>query len=221
MLETFDSSTANDKVVPRLSIIVPVLNEAMQAYAQLRLLAPLRRCGVEVIAVDGGSTDDTLAVARRHAGRAITVPGPLARQLNVAAAFASGEVLLLVGAGVVLPAFIDQLIDQAMQDDRCLWGRIDLRISGTRWRRLLTYVTGTIAGRRAERTSAAPLFVSRKAFMAVGGIPPDASLPLAALAARLCAAGHDATRVRKPARARSTVRHSSPVLQWSGKHIGD
>ncbi len=219
MPDTPAPPSADDSATPRLSIIVPVLNEAMQAYAQLRLLAPLRRCGVEVIAVDGGSTDDTLAVARRHAGRAITVPGPAARQFNVAAAFTSAEVLLLAGAGIVLPAFADQLIDQAMQDDACEWGRIDLRISGTPWRRLLASLPDAITGRHAELEAAAPLFVSRKAFMAVGGIPADACPPLAALANRLREAGFKATRVRKPARIRRTAQASPPMLQWLGKHI--
>lgn len=219
MPDTPAPPSADDSATPRLSIIVPVLNEAMQAYAQLRLLAPLRRCGVEVIAVDGGSTDDTLAVARRHAGRAITVPGPPARQFNVAAAFASAEVLLLTGAGIVLPAFADQLIDQAMQDDACEWGRIDLRISGTPWRRLLACLPDAITGRHAEREAAAPLFVNREAFMAVGGIPADAFPPLPALANRLREAGFKATRVRKPARIRRTAQAAPPMLQWLGKHI--
>jgi len=41
----------------RLSIVMPVLNEAAGIVAALEALAPLRARGVEVIVVDGGSCD--------------------------------------------------------------------------------------------------------------------------------------------------------------------
>ncbi|HSV69282.1 MAG TPA: glycosyltransferase, partial [Methylibium sp.] len=46
-------------MTPRLSIVVPVLNESMQIIACLRALAALREQGAEVIVADGGSTDAT------------------------------------------------------------------------------------------------------------------------------------------------------------------
>ncbi|NJL08523.1 MAG: glycosyltransferase, partial [Methylacidiphilales bacterium] len=48
----------------RLSIIVPVLNEAAGVEAVLARLAPLVERGAELIVVDGGSDDDTVARAR-------------------------------------------------------------------------------------------------------------------------------------------------------------
>ncbi len=46
-----------------LSVIVPVLNEAEAIGPALEALAPLRARGAEVIVVDGGSGDDTTALA--------------------------------------------------------------------------------------------------------------------------------------------------------------
>ena len=53
----------------RLTIIVPCLDEAEHIVDLLDSLRPLRTRGVEVIVVDGGSTDDTLALARPLADR--------------------------------------------------------------------------------------------------------------------------------------------------------
>ena len=49
--------------MPRLSIIIPVLDEAAGIADALDALAPLRERGVEVIVVDGGSSDATVAAA--------------------------------------------------------------------------------------------------------------------------------------------------------------
>src|SRR4051812_26651801 len=46
-----------------ISIIVPVLNEAAQLQASLTSVGPLDK-SLQLVVVDGGSTDDSLAVAR-------------------------------------------------------------------------------------------------------------------------------------------------------------
>ena len=57
---------------PSLSVIIPALNEAAAIAAALEALAPLRARGTEVVVVDGGSSDDTAALARRSADFVIT-----------------------------------------------------------------------------------------------------------------------------------------------------
>ena len=42
------------QVVPALSVVLPVLNEAPGIVAALQALAPLRAGGAEVVVVDGG-----------------------------------------------------------------------------------------------------------------------------------------------------------------------
>ena len=48
---------------PSLTIIIPVLNEAEALPSLLASLQPLRAAGVEVIVSDGGSSDDSCAIA--------------------------------------------------------------------------------------------------------------------------------------------------------------
>jgi rSAM/selenodomain-associated transferase 2 len=56
-----------------LSIIIPVLNEERLIERCLMQLAPLRRSGVEVIVVDGGSRDSTVQRARQQGVRVASV----------------------------------------------------------------------------------------------------------------------------------------------------
>ena len=53
-------------MAPPLSIIIPTLNEARNLPSLLRALAPARARGAEVLVVDGGSEDETVALAEGH-----------------------------------------------------------------------------------------------------------------------------------------------------------
>ena len=57
--------------VAGLSIILPALNEAAGIVSALEALAPLRAGGVEVIVVDGGSTDRSVELAEALADRVL------------------------------------------------------------------------------------------------------------------------------------------------------
>jgi len=59
----------------RVSIIVPARNEARRIVAALAPLQSLRAAGHEVIVVDGGSTDATLALATPLSDRAFAARG--------------------------------------------------------------------------------------------------------------------------------------------------
>ncbi len=87
----------------KLSIVMPVLDEAAGIAAALRALAPLRARGVEVIVVDGGSRDGTVELARPLADRVLTAPRGRASQMNAGAAAATGDVLLFLHADTRLP----------------------------------------------------------------------------------------------------------------------
>ena len=76
----------------QLSIIIPTLNEAGFIRDILRQLQPLRVQGHEVILVDGGSCDETIAQAQALVDQLLPAPAGRALQMNVGAKAASGRV---------------------------------------------------------------------------------------------------------------------------------
>jgi rSAM/selenodomain-associated transferase 2 len=158
----------------RLTIVIPVLNEAAIIAGALQALAPLRARGAEVIVADGGSHDTTVQLAQPLADRVITAPPGRGAPLNVGAVLGSGDALLFLHADTTLPENADRLIAAALAHRP--WGRFDIRIAGRHpflaviarminWRSRLT---GIATGDQA-------IFVTREAFLAVGGFP---DLPL-------------------------------------------
>jgi rSAM/selenodomain-associated transferase 2 len=155
-----------------LSIIVPTLNEAPGVAAALQLLAPLRQRGAEVIVADGGSDDDTVAIARHFADRVLTAPRGRASQMNAGASAANGDVLLFLHADTTLPDEADSLIDVMLADPRYRWGRFDVRIEGRHpllpvvaaMMNLRSQITGVCTGDQA-------IFVLRRSFVEIDGYP--------------------------------------------------
>jgi rSAM/selenodomain-associated transferase 2 len=154
------------------SIIVPMLNEALALPDLLEHLRPLRRSGVEVILVDGGSEDGSAAIANRAGFEVVHAERGRARQMNAGAAVASGDVLLFLHADTRLPDGAIQLIDAALADGRHVWGRFDvafdlrsLTMDATAFgMNLRSRLSGIATGDQA-------LFMTRAAFDRVGGFP--------------------------------------------------
>ena len=186
-----------DGPAPRLAVLLPIAQDAARGYAQLRLMAPLRRCGVELIATtaDAGA----VPVLRHMASRLLSVPGALPAQYNAAAAFARADTLLLLPEGVLLPSFADQLVERALEQAGSDWGWFDMRCTRALSGLLVTAWIGLRASWRAGLHRTHPLFVRRSAFMAVGGVPSDAACVPAALARRLGASARRPVRIRTPA----------------------
>jgi rSAM/selenodomain-associated transferase 2 len=161
-------------VMRRLTVVLPVLNEAAIIVAALQALAPLRARGAEIIVADGYSRDGTAQLAEPFADRVITVPRGRGAAMNAGAALGTGNALLFLHADTALPDGADRLIEAALA--RRAWGRFDLRIGGSH--PLLTIIARMI-NLRSRATGIATgdqaIFVCRKAFEAVGGFP---DLPL-------------------------------------------
>ncbi|HEY5552972.1 MAG TPA: TIGR04283 family arsenosugar biosynthesis glycosyltransferase [Opitutaceae bacterium] len=87
-----------------VSVIIPTLDEAENLPACIRSVGA-GLPGVEIIVSDGGSTDGTTAVAANLGARVVAAPvRHRASQLNLAAQYANGGVLLFLHADTLLPA---------------------------------------------------------------------------------------------------------------------
>jgi rSAM/selenodomain-associated transferase 2 len=99
-----------------LSVIIPTFNEADNIG---QLVSDLFRYGghrlVDLLVVDGGSTDATVERARQAGARVVVAPQPgRANQMNYGAGLSSGEVLYFVHADVQIhPEFVND-IEQAI-----------------------------------------------------------------------------------------------------------
>ncbi|MDO8176768.1 MAG: TIGR04283 family arsenosugar biosynthesis glycosyltransferase [Undibacterium sp.] len=162
-------------VLPTLSVIVPVLNEAGAIVGTLGDLQAMRAAGAEVILVDGGSSDATLQLALPLVDRVITAARGRASQMNAGAAVAGGDTILFLHADTRLPPGAHHAILQGLATSAKAWGRFDVIIEGEQkmlkliaammnWRSRLT---GMATGDQA-------IFVRRADFVAVGGFPAQA-----------------------------------------------
>jgi rSAM/selenodomain-associated transferase 2/rSAM/selenodomain-associated transferase 1 len=170
----------------RVSIVVPARNEARRIVATLAPLQPLRAAGHEVIVVDGGSTDATLALASPLSDRAFVAAPGRASQMNAGAAAASGDVLLFLHADSRLPAGGIAAIVHGMARTGRRWGRFDVTIAGAP--RLLARV-GAMMNARSRLTGVATgdqgIFVLRTLFETVGGYPDQPLMEDVELSGRL------------------------------------
>lgn len=155
-----------------LSIIMPVLNEAPRIAAILQTLAPFRQRGVEIIVVDGGSDDDTPELAYPLADRVLIAPRGRAAQMNAGASVARGYVFLFLHADTWLPPDADSLILYGPGRDQSVWGRFNVDIEGQH--RLLPMVARMMNARSRSTgiaTGDQAMFMTREAFISVGGFP--------------------------------------------------
>ena len=170
---------------PALCIVMPVLDEGERLLAALRDLQRFRQRGVRIVVVDGGSTDDTLQIARDHADLALVAPRGRAAQMNAGAAVCPAQVLLFLHAGTQLPHKADALVRRATMV-RHGWGRFDVHIDSPA---LLLRIVGGLRNLHSRWTGIATgdqaMFVRHEQFSAVGGFPDIPLMEDIALSAAL------------------------------------
>ncbi len=109
-----------------LSVIVPVLNEAALVGEFLRRVRALDP-GLEIIVVDGGSSDGTETIARPFADQVIAAPPGRASQMNAGAAQARGEILWFLHADCEAPREAVAEIEALLSESPYVGGCFRLR----------------------------------------------------------------------------------------------
>ncbi|MCB1785712.1 MAG: TIGR04283 family arsenosugar biosynthesis glycosyltransferase [Gammaproteobacteria bacterium] len=179
------------RATPRLSVIIPTLDERQTIGDVLDDLAGLRDAGHEVILVDGGSSDATPRIAAPGVDKVLRSDRGRARQMNAGARAASGDVLWFLHADCRIPAgAAQQVIDGCARGP--IWGRFDVRLSGAA---TLLRIVETLMNLRSRISGIATgdqgIFVSRALFDQVGGFPDIPLMEDIALSTAL-------RRVRRP-----------------------
>lgn len=156
----------------RVSIIIPVLNEAESIVQNLQPLQIHRQQGHEIIVVDGRSRDNTSKLARPLCDRLISCEAGRARQMNTGADQAKGNLLLFLHADTRLPEnAINHLIDKMKYTNK-VWGRYDVKLSG---QHPLLLLVAWLMNLRSRLTGIATgdqcIFVRREIFHEINGFP--------------------------------------------------
>jgi rSAM/selenodomain-associated transferase 2 len=154
----------------RFSIIMPVLNEEAvleRQLCQLVWVCALYEC--ELLIVDGGSEDATVAIARRF-GQVISSPHGRAIQMNRGAAEATGDILLFLHADSVLPDDVFLAIERTCASPGVVGGafRICFNCSQLAYR-LVAFFTNLRSRWRSIFTGDQAYFVPAESFRAIGG----------------------------------------------------
>lgn len=178
----------------KISIIIPVLNEARALRTNLPLLQCVRSLGHELIVVDGGAARADNAEFTELVDRwQYSAPGR-ATQMNAGAQLASGEVLMFLHIDTQLPSDGVDIVAQACARPSVLWGRFDVRLSGgAPALRVIEYMINLRSRLSGVATGDQTLFVRRSVFRQIGGFPEiplmeDVAISkrLRAMAAPLC-----------------------------------
>jgi rSAM/selenodomain-associated transferase 2 len=155
---------------PSLSIIVPTLQEEQGIAKRIAVLAHYEN--VEIIVCDGGSRDQTVAEAKKHAHQVLISPPGRARQMNLGAKNASSENLLFLHADCSLAKGFVQVIQDALSNPKTIAGCFQMRVQ-----------RGGFAYRCIEKAASARvkilkliygdqgLFLRRSDFERLGGFP--------------------------------------------------
>ena len=158
----------NKTFIDKISVIVPVLNETKilrRTLGQFRLTD-----NEEVIVVDGGSNDDTVAVAREFTDRVFTAKTGRARVMNFGARNAQGDILLFLHADCTLPNDAFNLIRDVLKNKDIAAGAFALRIDDSRMR---FRIIEKFSNLRAELSSLIygdqGMFIRKETFKSIGG----------------------------------------------------
>ncbi len=120
----------------KLSVIVPVLNEAAGIGDFVRHLR-IRLPEAEIVVVDGGSDDGTRAALQQlrdpFALHLVRTPRGRATQMNAGARLATGDTLLFLHADSRLPSDAARTIAETLKDRRVCGGCFRLRFPRQEW----------------------------------------------------------------------------------------
>ncbi len=154
-----------------LSIITPVLNEEKRLE---RTLAALPE-DIEVIVVDGGSRDASQKIAQQFGATLIASEPGRAKQMNLGAQQAKGEILLFLHADTILPENFQEEVESCLHRKGAVAGAFRLQLTGSNKGLGLISWGANMRSRLFQLPYGdQALFMERKVFRQLGGFPEKA-----------------------------------------------
>jgi uncharacterized protein len=109
-----------------ISVIIPALNEADHIAGAIASIG--HGNNTQIIVADGGSSDDTVSIAKSLGATVVESSPPRSRQLNQGADAASKDILLFLHADTRLPENFDKFVFNALNQPGVAAGAFELRI---------------------------------------------------------------------------------------------
>ena len=126
----------------------------------------------EIVVVDGGSIDSSVAIAQPLCDKVISASPGRARQMNAGARASHGDVLVFVHADTIVSSSFAVDIASALSDPAVAGGRFDVRLDSSA---VLYRVIGAMISIRSRISRTATgdqaIFVRRDVFERLGGFP--------------------------------------------------
>ena len=116
----------------KISIIIPALNESLLLQRLLYSLKKIIDFQTEIIVVDGGSNDNTVEIASKHAHQVFVTEQGRALQMNYGATFAKGEVLFFLHADSSLTAEAFNNLKELIKKPEYVGGAFRLQIDSNK-----------------------------------------------------------------------------------------
>jgi rSAM/selenodomain-associated transferase 2 len=119
-----------------IAVVIPMLDEAPQLPRLARCIAALDPQPDEIVVVDGGSSDNSVAVAQDLGFRVIAAPKGRARQCNAGVAATTAPLVIVLHADTWLPDDAMAVVAATMADARVNLAGFTALLSGpekTRW----------------------------------------------------------------------------------------
>ncbi len=155
-------------MVDSISVILPALNEGGTIGGTLQNLEGSDI--EEVIVVDGGSADDTVAAATALNATVLSTEASRGRQQNLGARHAKGSILLFLHCDTALPEGFEGLIRRTLQLPGVSAGAFRFKLDSEGWTmRLVEWMVDVRCRLLSLPYGDQAIFVSREVFDAVGG----------------------------------------------------
>ncbi len=171
-IEVWESEATRKEAPPKpsISIVIPTLNEAENLAATLA--STESSVDLEIIVVDGGSSDETLELAQSFGVRLLTTAAGRARQVNAGGLAASGDVLLFLHGDTRLPRGFERHVVDIMGKPGVVAGAFNLGIDGSEFGFRIIEMLANFRSRVWQMPYGdQAIFLRGEVFRALGGFP--------------------------------------------------